>query len=650
MKLADIDEVFIKYKETIATISRYANKHLSKNSESTQEIDVDIHNEKNIDKLKFKQIVQKGCLTKTNINAICNYIKNTHKTKFLLQYIILNPYRFVYVSTSPLISYEKAELISAFFNLQIHNEEKDKAWIHEYILTKNTDNSFYVPKNIIMMDYLKYFNKEIDTNVLDKLCIQRFFNNKEYYTSPKFDKIERFIANVINKKNTINHLYNHKSINDFIEKYEKKNCISINDEQKDCIHKMIKQNLLMVSGFPGVGKSTIVNIYCEYAQYHFKLESNDKIYVVAPTGMAVKSVKSKISQNLKIVETSTIHKLIFTTSHPSYKQSEHQCDNNIFTLIIDESSMINTLLMYKVMKIINQFDCNVIFLGDSNQLPPIGIGEPFKYFLSCKSLYKCHLEQIQRQKDNQLKETIKHMIVDPGMLSVEDFDNISMVFEDTKTFDYDYLQYISKKYGLHEFNSKFVSPSHKYDCGVKNINVALQRIFNNETIDTNGHLKRFTTLKNSFETKQFKVDDLVLLTKNISNTDHVNGDFFKLISIQGGDKEKFTLRKCDSYYNEILTIDNDEMFDNYQLGYCCTVHKTQGSQYENIIIVIDEKHLYQWSKHDAINLLYTAISRAQKRCIILGNKKVFYKALYSGQYHSSKQIKSPLSNINNLIV
>jgi exodeoxyribonuclease V alpha subunit len=643
MKLSDIDELFIKYKETIATISRYANKHLSNNSHLAQEINDDIRDDNKIDQFKFKQIIQKGCITKTNINAICNYIKNTHKTKFLLQYIIINPYKFVYVSTSPLIPYEKAKLVSEFFNSQVDHEEKDKAWIHEYILTKNTDNSFYVPKNIIMTDYWKYFKKEFNTNVLDKLCIQRFFNKKEYYTSPKFDYIETFIAKGINKKNTINYLYNHQSINSFIEVYEKDNCISINDEQRDCIHKMIKHNILMVSGFPGVGKSTIVNIYCEYAKRHFNFDSNDKIYVVAPTGMAVKSVKSKISNILGIVETSTIHKLIFTTSQSSYTQ-------NISTLIIDESSMINTLLMFEVMKIVKKYDCNVIFLGDTNQLPPIGIGEPFKYFLNCKTLYKCHLEQIQRQKDNQLKETIKHMIVSPSMVSIDDFDNISMIFEHTNTFDYDYLQSISQKYGLHELNSKFVSPSHKYDSGVKNINVALQRIYNNDTFDTNGHVKTTTTLKNSFETKQFKVDDLVLLTKNISNTDHVNGDFFKLISIQGGDKEKFTLRKCDSYPNDTLIIDKDEMFDNYQLGYCCTVHKTQGSQYENIIIVIDENHLYQWSKQDAINLLYTAISRAQKRCIILGNKKVFYKALYSRQSHSSKQMKTPLSNIINLIV
>ena len=73
------------------------------------------------------------------------------------------------------------------------------------------------------------------------------------------------------------------------------------------------------------------------------------------------------------------------------------------------------------------------------------------------------------------------------------------------------------------------------------------------------------------------------------------------------------------------------MYDDYELGYCCTVHKTQGSQYDTIVIVMNTEHQFQWGLDNGVNLLYTAISRAKNKCIIIGDKKMFYRALLSGK-------------------
>lgn len=659
MKKSEIENEFIKYNNAKSVIERYVHNHLKWHGSNTytDEILSDINNEK-IDISDFKIIVKKCELSKTNMLNINNYITNTRDTDFLLSSLVKNPFKFVYVSTRIIISYKKAERIAEIFSVQ-KDEEKDKAWIHEYILKNNSNNSFFVSEKVVINDYFKYFDKRINMNVLEKLGSKQVFNKQVYYTSHKFIEIESEISNVINKSNTINTAYNFDSVCVFIKLYELENEMCINEEQRDCVHKMIKHNLLLVSGYPGVGKSTIVDIYCKYAKKHFNFSNDDKIYVVAPTGMAVKSVKSKLTGCLDYVETMTIHKLI-------YKKHE----NKIKTLIIDESSMINTILMHSVTEIIDEYNCNVIFLGDENQLPPIGIGEPFRYFLSCKSLCVCNLVIINRQKDSQLKETIKQMIEDPCLVSIDDFDGKSLVFQDTTTFSKTFIENIVKQYDLCEYKSKFISPSHLHESGVKQLNFNLQKIYNNDIYDEKGNVKATSTLKNKFEEKTFKVDDLVLLTKNISNTENVNGDFFKLRSIITNENEEneneneneekvvtnYEMSKIDEMNTNLdcentdnTVVDNDEMFDNYQLGYCCTIHKTQGSQYENIVIIVDKNHLFQWSKYDAINLLYTAVSRATKRCILLGDKKVFYKALYSNQNISSKKNLQPLTNIRNLI-
>tara|TARA_B110000971_G_scaffold180120_1_gene186572 strand:+ start:460 stop:2400 length:1941 start_codon:yes stop_codon:yes gene_type:complete len=645
MKDKDIDDAFIIYRDSKDYVQRYANNHLG--SYHQEKVIKNLLNDTDlIDNVEFKTIVKKGDLCITNIRHLSYYIKNTHQTKYLLSHIFINPYKFVYLSTRIIIPYKKAEQLTKIFKIKVHEYEKDNAWIHEYVLKNNSNNSFYVQEETIMKDYLTEFRKNMHIHILDKLCVKQEFNQLVYYTGLKFRDIERTIADVINEANTININYEPSSVNKFIDEYSLDKKMIINNEQRNCVHKMIQHNILLVSGYPGVGKSTIVDIYCNYADKYFNFQLSEKIYVIAPTGMAVKSIRTKLTCNPKVFETMTIHKLIYTNEKKDIK-----------TLIIDESSMINTLLMHDIIKIIAKCKCNVIFLGDTNQLPPIGIGEPFKYMLSCKSLHNCHLVTINRQNDSQLKETIKNMIEDPDEVVIDKFDGISLVFEDTKDFSQKFLKDIIIKYKLDIYNSKFVSPSHKYESGVKDLNSQLQKIYNGDPYDEQNNLRQSSTIQRKFESKTFKENDLLLLTKNISNSENVNGDFFKLRSIAPDEEDEdgvrmvYEVKKVDdnlpAIHNvEALVNDEKEMFDNYALGYCCTIHKTQGSQYNNIVIVIDDRHKFQWSKPDGINLLYTAVSRAQTRCIILGNKKTFYKALH-GRISSS--YIHPLTNIVDLI-
>tara|TARA_Y100000389_G_scaffold57173_1_gene53171 strand:- start:413 stop:2419 length:2007 start_codon:yes stop_codon:yes gene_type:complete len=668
MNLVEIKEWFNKYKASKTKLQNYFRNNLCSNRCNTLRLLIDEDN-KIINRDKFKELIKKGKLTKTNLQNICNYMFNTHNSDVLLHNILKNPYYFVYISTKPLINYQKANHISQCYDIESSENERDKAWIHDYITSNNKNNSFYVSESVVYNDYYKYFHKNIDVNVLEQLCVKRNFDGEEYYTSEKFDKIESFIANTVNNKNCICD-YDCNNVSTYIQQYEEDFNISFNPEQKKCIRYMIKYNIFLIHGYPGVGKSTIVDVYCKYKLDN--LISNGKIYIVAPTGMAVKNIQKKINSCSNRIEFSTIHKLIHNNRNMQYDEDdENENEINIETLIVDESSMIDTLLMYDIMKLVDEYDCNIIFLGDYNQLPPIGMGEPFKYFLNCESLPKVHLNVIKRQDESKLKDTIKLIIEDPFDIDITNFDDNSydnsLSFIDTnavntknmcyintdedntkKSFQYnnEFIKNIIKKYDLNEYNSKFISPCNAYEAGVQNINIILQGIYNS-IFENNGKVS--ATITRDGKEKLYKEGDLILLTKNISNSNYVNGDFFKLTNIENlenNEYKKYNMIRFNDENKESRTVDVDEMFDIHTLGYACTIHKVQGSQFEKIVLLMDKKHMFQWSNNNAIKLLYTAISRAQKRCIIIGDSKMFYKALIQDKDDN----KTLLTNIVRLIV
>lgn len=617
MLLADIDNLFDYYCHFIDKLYRYVSYHM-RHFDDKNDILTSIQYEKTcITYQVFKELITKAKLSKTNIKNFCKYIYKTQNTKMLLQNITKDPYYFVYTPTNPLINFKKAEFIDTLYNCDYEPESKDKAWIFDYILRNNKDKSFYVIKHTVFKDYHEYFNNNININVLDKLCVKKVFDNNEYYTATKFYKIEKFIAETINSINFTSNEYDFEITDNLLCEYESKH-ITLDTEQRDCVHNMLQHNLCLVSGYPGVGKTTIVDVYCHCILNIFKPHH---ICIVAPTGMAVKNIESKISFPCTFC---TIHKLIYNFDY-EYSQFEGR---RIDTLIVDETSMVDSLMMYDLLKIINASTCNVIFLGDTNQLPPISIGEPFKYFIHSNAITHIKLTVIKRQDECQLKDVIKTIIEKPLTVHIDNFDNKSLFFIETMSFNYNFFDNFIKQHNLDIYNTKFISPCHGHDSGVKNLNLVLKSIYNPKFVDN----KRFTSITRYRYSKEFMVDDLLLLTKNLPNNNYVNGDFFTLTNIdclENNEYTKYSLKRFNDTDASTNTVSADDMFDMYELGYVCTIHKVQGSQYDNVVIIMDDKHRFQWSKDDAINLLYTAISRAKQRCFIVGDKKQFYNALRS---------------------
>jgi ATP-dependent exoDNAse (exonuclease V) alpha subunit len=685
----------------------------------------------------FVDLFLKGTLTKCDVEKIVHYVFQTKQTSMLLHRLLYDPFMMVYVSETILIRYKRAFNIANYYNITPEYDSQLRAWTFDYILKCSKNSSFYISENELKQAHKKEFDKTpLQINILADFCIKKIFYGEEYYTLNKLFNIEKNIVSRLiesNYKSEGSKYENSEYVNNIIEIYEEKNKKTLNKVQKDVIHRFCTYNINIVSGFPGTGKSMIVDVYCKYieevkqnemkelkekhGEYETETEKRDKykIFVIAPTGMAVKNIREKIDEEYREnITICTIHKLIYKyygdykkkivykednkknefTNYGDYKEEivykEENRESeltNIHTLIMDESSMVDLLLFDEIMKIVEQFDCKLIMLGDKNQLPPIGVGEPFKYMINSKKFIVTDLKKIMRQDKSILLDTIKNIITNPEKVKncEKGFTDESLKYENlsNEEFSEEVLSKIIEKYKLDENNSKFISPSNNSKVGVTNMNDYLQLIYEKKRkvktdeiiqnrIDKgeyydgmreNYEMKEIKIMKYK-KTKVFKYGDLLLLTMNKSHKiidengkkflkSYVNGDYaiikswsMKEIDFKKEDeKENIEEKKFEKKYvikyngedvgmNDDLTLKNneyeigeDELYDQHQLGYCTTVHKLQGSQYENIVIILDKEDKYQWSNDSSLSLFYTAISRAKNRCILVGDIKMMNTAL-----------------------
>lgn len=502
--------------------------------------------------------------------------------------IIKNPYKYVTLSDN-ILSYEIATEIMHKYNIPMVRSIQRKAWLFDFILSKR--NEFYLKKSFLEYKYKEYFQE--DLSEFNDLCKTVKFDRIEYYTLNELYNIETLMGDIM-----IDLFYNKYEKHDcdkYISHYENIHNITFTKKQKQSIQNAINYKFSMICGFPGTGKSTIADCICDY--YKDKV-----ICLTAPTGMAVNNIRNKCKVENCIV--GTLHKLLFdtfenTTSKPS-------------VMIIDEFSMVDTVLFEKILQWCKVFDCKLILLADKEQLPPIGAGYPLEKIISSKLFKVTFLTTIKRQQGH-LKNVILKMS-NNMILNNCDIDKKSIYFYN---YSLENLNKLIKKHSLTYMNTQVISPQHKYDEGTLNVNTNLQNIYSDKRDYLKPKLKR--------NVKFYSNDLLVRTTNNYSDKElFANGDI-AIVTRNHENHENVDLRYI---YNETIqtNLSIDELYDEFNLAYCMTVHKVQGSQYDNIVLIISKNHEYSWTSAQSKKLLYTAISRAKKQCFILGDSKLFYAA------------------------
>lgn len=383
---------------------------------------------------------------------------------------------------------------------------------------------------------------------------------------------------------------------------QKKQGIQFAEAQKEAIRASLSEKIHIITGGPGTGKSTITRAILTIAE---KLTT--KIILAAPTGRAAKRLTE-----ITWKKAFTIHSLLeFDFTNGGFKKNR---TNPIFCdlIIIDESSMIDTSLLYYLLRALPD-SAKVIFIGDVDQLPSVGPGKILQDIIECKKFSITKLTAIFRQSENSRIVTNAHSIKEgifPDLSWKENSDFYFYPVDEPERIlgevIYQMTEFVPKKFFLDpKQDIQLLSPMKKGLLGVENFNHLLQQKLNPSSSPL------------QIMGRSFHQGDKVMQLRNNYNKKVYNGD---IGTIQSIDREEQTL----SIQFDMLSVSYDfSELDEIYLAYAVSIHKYQGSECPCVIIPIHMSHYMLLFK----NLIYTAITRGKRQVIIIGSKRALAVAI-----------------------
>jgi hypothetical protein len=645
-----------------------------------------------------------------NLYDILRAMKSTGNPDLQIMNLLINPFNFITEETQ-YISYLTADKICIELKINIDFGLKCQKWAFWYII--NIYKSFYVESirfyndfrklchasNRLYKKYIKILNSVIQARRFNKL----FYITTEYLYNYEKTFTETFIDFCMSKPTS----YDENAIIKYMSEFENRN-YKLEDSQKEAVIKSLTHNVSVITGYPGTGKTTIVecilfiihklnntppikivinkpintstnktnNSVCHTP--HTMYYTNKYVSVLSPTGIAYVNIKDKCTSKCgkcdelllfnpnisgtcfkrlrytfpKILRHINKNKYADDYEDDNYSDDDYDKDETPIPkyIILDEASMVDIFLFKNLIDYCSLFNCQLIIIGDPNQLPSIGPGEVLNSIINCdyEICNVIKLTTIKRQDKGVLLENIKKMA--EKSITISDFTDDSMKFIDINLFlnsnnkidEIKLTQFINDN-NLNSENSKFLSyfngespQSQSHFSNVVILNKLLQKNFNNhgdslESLHNNFGLIKYT----------FKTDDIIIrtLNDNSSNKYRANGEEAKIVS-EDKQNDKIEIKYGSETDNEYITL--SELNNEFILGYALTVHKSQGSQYKNTIIFIEGE--FVWNKQ----ALYTAISRTIEKCFIIGNASDLIKiqqknsskiSYFLSKKHSKKHIK-----------
>lgn len=376
--------------------------------------------------------------------------------------------------------------------------------------------------------------------------------------------------------------------------------------QRNALIESVCRRVMVITGGPGTGKTTVIK---SMVMLHKKLGRT--ILLAAPTGTAAKRMSNATGQEAK-----TLHRLLeFSPCIGEFRRNEHN-PLNAEVIIVDESSMVDIALMYRLVKAIPPY-ASLILIGDSDQLPPVGPGNVLKDVIESGIVHTEKLHTIFRQEEGSLIIKNAHSIRDGHMpaYAIDISHNYDFWFlrmnESRRMLDtilHLCKEVLPLEFGYDPYNDvQVLTPMHKGIIGTDNLNSVLQQHLNPA-----GHELLFGEMS-------LKVGDKVMQTVNNYAKGVFNGDMGRIMEI---DKEAQQVMVV--YHNEkIVTYDYSDL-DEITLAYAISVHKSQGSEYPVIMMPVSPEHFIVLQR----NLIYTATTRAKKLVILLGSEKALRIALW----------------------
>ena len=503
------------------------------------------------------------------------------------------------------IGFISADTIAGNLGIAKNSLVRARAGIAHVLLEATSDGHCGLPKEILIQSSQKLLEIEkdlIELAIVEEIKLKSLvadtLNNIETIFLTSYYVYEKNIAKILLNLAKSPVLWNQTDTTEILPIVEEQLNIKLAKSQKLAISKALESKLMVITGGPGTGKTTLVN-----ALLKTLAAKKLNIKLCAPTGRAAKRLSESTG-----LEATTIHRLLeIDPAYGSFKRNEESpllCDY----LVIDETSMVDVPLFYSLLKALPLHSA-LLLVGDVDQLPSVGAGQVLKDIISSRVISTVQLTEIFRQAATSKIITNAHS-VNQGMLpnlhppkEESDFyfieaehgdDIINKIITMIK-------DRIPERFNLNPVHDiQLLCPMQRGGVGARSLNVELQKVLNPNY--SNGILK-FGQI--------FAVGDKIMQTENNYDKETYNGDIGIIRAINEQDQE-ITI----NFYNRDVTYDYTDL-DQITLAYDTTIHKSQGSEYPAVIIPLTMQS-YRMLRR---NLIYTAITRGKKLVVIIGQKK-----------------------------
>lgn len=506
------------------------------------------------------------------------------------------------------IGFKTADQIALAYGMDPQSPERLAAGL-TYVLQDMTQNGHvcipdrelvYRASLILRAEQLMLRDVLTEALAMGQLCADDYGGETYVYTLQAYEE-ERGVAERIREMAAYTPPKPRRHVELFLDRWQESCQFQLAEGQREAVSQSLQSGMLVITGGPGTGKTTVVQAIIRLAE-----QEGLRIVLCAPTGRAAKRLAETTERKAK-----TIHRLLVPEGFAGGRQVFEYNETKQLPadlVIVDEVSMLDMEMLYHLLQALSPH-CRCILVGDADQLPSVGAGAVLHDIIQSEILPVVRLQTIFRQKEGGRIVTNAHLI-NGGRLPVvnedEEFRFVEIEREEQGADVICRLYAAETAEAGDKFAVQVLSPMYKNPCGVDNLNAVIQSAVNGPQKGKGEHKAGKMT---------FRTGDKVMQKQNNYDKGVFNGDIGEIFAVQD---DIVYVR----YPEQDVKYEGQEI-DEITLAYAITVHKSQGSEYHTVIMTLVNSHGIMLQR----NLLYTAVTRAKGKVILVGTKAALRTAV-----------------------